>query len=202
MPKNDTIFKRLKQATEAERKSICEILDLEDKYKNNIDEISKEFRSVSGNSIANTLRDEQALEYIEILKDTYFGLETGIDKKLKKLYFKNNFDKNVATEYELENEIKILINKVSQSIHETNPNNVSEILRKEIISCGKTDSGVEAVLGGGGLGIVARLISLPISIGVTAVQTVSTPTYRKTYQVVLKLIHVKQRIRAEEKLKD
>lgn len=202
MPKNDLIFKRLEQATESERKVISEILGLNHKYENNIEKISIKFRSVSGHSIANTFRDPHELKYVEILNGTYFGIENWIDKELKTTYSKKEFNKDNATEYELENEIEILINQVVENICKINPDNVSEHLRKEIVSCGKADTATDMIAGGGALGIVSRIISLPVSVGVATVQAFSTPTYRKTYQVVLKLIDIKRRIRAEEKLKD
>ena len=115
MPKNDLIFKRLEQATEAERKAICEILGLKSEYTNNIGKISKELRSVSGHSIMNTIRgivnifqDPHNLKYIEILKDTYLGIENWVDKELKVSYSKKEFNKDTANEYELENEIEKL----------------------------------------------------------------------------------------------
>ena len=202
MPKNDLIFKRLKQATNKEREVICEILGLDTKYNEDITRISKEFRSISGHTIANTFRDPHALKYIEILKDTYFGIENWIDKELKSTYSKEKFDKNKATEFELENEIERLINEVIKNICNIDPTKVSEKLSKEIIACGKASAGTEAIIGGGGLGLVARLISLPVSVGVGTVQALTTPTYRKTYQVTLKLIDIKRRVRAERKLKD
>ena len=202
MPKNDLIFKRLRQATTIERKVICEILGLDSNHHDNIEEMSKKFRSTSGHTIANTFRDPHALKYIEILKDTYFGIENWIDKDLRKTYAKKEFNKDKATEYELENEIERLINEVIKNICNIDPTSVSEKLKKEIIACGKADTRTEAILGGGGFGLVARLISLPVSIGVGTVQVFTTPTYRKTYQVALKLIDIKRRVRAEEKLKD
>jgi hypothetical protein len=202
MPKNDLIFKRLKQGTNKEREAICNILGLDSKYYDDISEISKEFRSISGHTIANTFRDSHALEYIKILKDTYFGIETWIDKELKKNYSKKGFNKDKATEYELENEIDKLITSVIKNICNIDPISVSERLKKEIIACGKADTRTEAIVGGGGLGLVAKLISLPVSIGVGTVQALTTPTYRKTYLVTLKLIDIKRRVRAEEKLKD
>jgi len=202
MPKNDLIFKRLQQATEKERKAICDILGLDSKYHDNIEEISKEFRSTSGHTIANTFRDPHALKYIDILKDTYFGIETWIDKELKKNYSKKGFNKDKATEYELENEIEKLITAVIENICNIDPNSVSDKLKKEIVACGKAFTGIEAIVGGGGLGLVAKLISLPVSVGVGTVQALTTPTYRKTYLVTLKLIDIKRRIEAEEKLKD
>ena len=109
MPKNDLIFKRLRQATNKEREVICEILGLDSKHHDYITKISKEFRSISGHTVANTFRDPHALRYIKILNDTYFGIENWIDKELKSTYSKEGFDKDKATEYELENEIERLI---------------------------------------------------------------------------------------------
>ena len=202
MPKNDLIFKRLKQATSKERETICNILGLDSKYHDDITEISKEFRSTSGHTIANRFRDPHALEYIEILKDTYFGIENWIDKELKKNYSKKGFNKDKATEYELENEIEKLVTEVIKNICNIDPMSVSERLKKEIIACGKANTTTEAIVGGGSLGLVARLISLPVSIGVGTIQTLTTPTYRKTYLVTLKLIDIKRRIKAEKKFKD
>ena len=202
MPKNDLVFKRLRQATAMERKVICKILGLDSSHHDDIEEISKKFRSISGHTIANTFRDPHALKYIEILKDTYFGIENWIDKELSKTYTKKEFNKDNATEYELENEIERLINEVIKNICNIDSTNVSGKLKKEIIACGKASTGTEAIVGGGGLGLVAKLISLPVSIGVGTAQALTTPTYRKTYQVALKLIDIKRRVRAEEKLKD
>ena len=95
-----------------------------------------------------------------------------------------------------------LIKEIAKNICKINPSTASTELRKEIISCGKASTNTEAIVGGGGLGIVSRLISLPVSIGVGTVQAFTTPTYRKTYQVVIKLIDIKRRVRTEEKLKD
>lgn len=202
MPKNDTIFKRLEQATEAERVVICNTLGLDKKYVNDMDKISKKFRSVSGHTIANTFRDVYALEYISILRDTYNGINSFGEKKLKDGYSPKNFDMIKATEEELESEISTLTKTIYQNLKKNNPKKTHEYFLKEIKDCGKNSSGVESVLGGGVVGILSRLISLPVAGGVTVTQILSTPTYRKTFVVVLQLIQIKNRFEVEQKLKD
>ena len=181
MPKNDTIFKRLEQATETERKEICNILGLNKNYINNIDEISAEFRSVSGHTIANRFRDKHSLEYKFILKDTYCGL--------------HNNDISKVSEIELETKVESIMDKLYQ-------NNKTENFRDILISKGQQSSITDIVLGGGGVGLFAKFITLPVAIGATVGQAISAPTYRKTFQVVAKLIQIKKRIKVEQQLKD
>jgi len=201
MPKNDLLFTRLEQATNAERKAICDILGLEIKYINDIEKISKELRSVSGHSIVNTFRDAHGLKYIEMLKETYRAILICVNKNPKITYLeKENISK--ANEYDLENEIEKLIQDFIQQKYKRNSKNISKELSKEIISCGKTCTSSEVIFGGGGVGLMARFISLPVSIGLGTVQALTTPTYRKTFQVIIKLIDIKRRFKAEQKLKD
>ena len=109
MPRGNTIFKRLNQSTKIERREICDILEIERRYINSIDEISKEFRSVSRHTVANTFRHAHALEYITILQDCYPML------KAKGEY---EFDASNASENELEKRVEYgdeLFNKIKNT---------------------------------------------------------------------------------------
>jgi hypothetical protein len=135
------------------------------------------------------------LEYKFILKDTYKGLSETIDKSKK-------FNSNNASEEELEDKVKFIMESIYQDLKEKDSKIVVEEFRKKLISEGKVWSGIEVVLGGGGASLLAKLATLPIAIGVTVGQAVSTPTYRKTFQVVAKLIQIKKRVEIEEKIKE
>jgi hypothetical protein len=85
---------------------------------------------------------------------------------------------------------------------EKNPKTANEKLKTQLISYGNTTSYIDGAFGGVGFGLFARLISLPIGVTVAVVQYVSTPTYRKTFPVVAILIRIKNRLEAEQKLKE
>jgi len=188
MPKNDTIFKRLEQSTQAERKSICEILKLDDKYTNNIEKISAEFRSVSGHTVANVFRDPHEYKYLDILKDTWSGVKNSN-------YFNPKVD--LSKEMLLENRLEVVFDSILKNTKNTKK------FKDEISSCGSIYTVTDVVVGPAGVaGVLTKLISLPITVATTVVGSVTAPSYRKSFFVVVKLIEIKRRLRAEEKLKD
>lgn len=214
MPKNDTIFKRLEQATDAERKSICEILKLDNNYSNNLEKISAEFRSVSGHTVANIFRDPHAYEYLDILKDTWNGVKDS-KKEFSKL--------DLSEEILLENNLEITLDSILKNT------NSPKKFKEQIASLGNNYTAKDAIIGGGtGLGagsgigaagvaasglitsflpaiivgIGARLISAPLALSAGVVGLVTVPSYKKSFLIVVKLIEIKKRLRAEEKLKD
>lgn len=187
MPKNDTIFKRLEQATEIERKAICEILKLDNNNSNNIEKISAEFRSVSGHTVANIFREPHSYEYLNILKDTWNGVKNS-----------NHFNPKIdlRQEMSLENRLEIVFDSILKNT------NIEEF-RKEITSLGSSYTVKDVIVGPAGIaGLATKLISLPVTIATTAVGTVTAPSYKKSFLVVVKLIEIKRRLKAEEKLKD
>jgi len=194
MPKNDTIFQRLEQATEVEILEICNILELDSKYVNDVDKISKEFRSVSGHSIANTFRDAHALEYKDILSDIYCGIKSHLDCK--------DFTVKEASEIALEDRVNLILKTMIEKYKDKNLETADKELKNQLISDGNRTTKMEGILGGGGIGLFARLISLPVAIVATTGQYISNPTYKKTFQVVAILIQIKNRLEAEQKLKD
>lgn len=205
MPKNDIIFQRLQQATETERQVICDILDIKKKFVNDIEKISKDFRSISGHTVANKFRDAHGLEYKTILIDTFNGLYIQTAKDLNDDFFEKKYSteyREKATIQELENDINCLVGIIYENLKKKHPNTAQEEFVEKIKSAGRFTSRMEGLVGGGGLGLFARLISLPVAAVVTTAQALSTPTYSKTYIVVVQLIQIKNRIDAEQKLKD
>ena len=185
MPKNDTIFKRLEQATEIEKKEICKILKIDT---NDIEKISAEFRSVSGHTVANIFRDPHAYEYLNILKDTWNGVK---DSK----YFNPKID--LSQEMSLEKRLEIVFDSILK-----NTNNTEEF-RKEIISQGSMYTIKDVIIGpAGAAGLLTKFISLPVTAITTVAGSVTAPSYSKSFLVVVKLIEIKRRLIAEEKLKD
>lgn len=201
MPKNDMIFQRLSLATGLELVEICKTLGLDAKYKNDFEKISSEFRSVSGHTVANAFRDAHALEYKSILWDTYHGIKFFSGKELRDDYLSKDFNMDEVTCEELENEIRILSRNIYQNLKKQNDISYEDFTKK-IKGCGKYASNTEIIVGGGGLGLFARLISLPVAAAVTTAQIFSTPTYRKTFIVVIQLIQIKNRVEVEQKLKE
>ncbi len=77
MPKNDTIFKRLEQATKQEKIDICAALKLDgDNYSNKT--ISEVYRSAGGHSFLNIFRDVDDLPYKQILVDVADKVKPGL----------------------------------------------------------------------------------------------------------------------------
>lgn len=188
MPKNDTIFKRLERATEVEKKAICDLLKLDNNDSNNIEKISAEFRSVSGHTVANVFRDPHAYEYLNILKDTWNGVK---DSK----YFNPKID--LSQEMSLENRLEVVFDSILK-----NTNSIEEF-RKEITSLGSIYTVTDVIVGPAGVaGILTKLISLPVTVVTTVAGSVTAPSYKKSFLVVIKLIEIKRRLKAEEKLKD
>jgi len=188
MPKNDTIFKRLEQATEIEKKEICKILKIDTNDSNDIEKISAEFRSVSGHTVANIFRDPHAYEYINILKDTWNGIK---DSK----YFNPKID--LSKEMSLEKRLEIVFDSILKNTNDTKE------FRKEIISQGSSSTFSDVIVGpAGAAGLLTKFISLPVTAITTVAGSVTAPSYKKSFLVVVKLIEIKRRLRAEEKLKD
>lgn len=188
MPKNDTIFKRLESATEVERKEICKILKMDTNNSNDIEKISAEFRSVSGHTIGNLLRDSHDYEYIDILRTTWIAVK---DSK----YFNPKI--NFSEERSLENKLEIVFNSILKNTKD------SKKLKEEIISLGKMYTFADVLVGSTGvIGIFAKFISLPLAVTTTVAGSLTAPSYSKSFLVVAKLIDIKRRLRAEEKLKD
>ena len=71
MPVGDTIFQRLRAATDAELAALANCLKLPRTGDRELDivALSKEYRSAAGNSFANLFRGEHDLPYREILLD-------------------------------------------------------------------------------------------------------------------------------------
>ena len=67
MPLNDTIFKRLEQATKQERKDIYNALQLDFDDSNEV--ISEQYRAAAGHSLMNVFRGKHDLPYKQILID-------------------------------------------------------------------------------------------------------------------------------------
>lgn len=76
MKNEDTILKRLNNATPTELTEICKILKLEEDDKDNISKICNEYRLAAGHSIANIFRQED-LPYKQILIDVADKLHHG-----------------------------------------------------------------------------------------------------------------------------
>ena len=185
MPKNDTIFKRLESATEIERKEICEILKMDTNDSKDIEKISAEFRSVSGHTIGNLLRDSHDYEYIDILITTWNGVK---DSK----YFNPKID--FSEEKSIENRLEIVFNSILKN---------SKNLKEELTSLGKMYTCKDVLIGSTGvIGIFAKFISFPLAVTTTVAGSLTAPSYPKSFLVVAKLIDIKRRLRAEEKLKD
>jgi len=187
MPKNDTIFKRLERATEVEKKAICEILKLDNNDSNNIEKISAEFRSVSGHTVANVFRNPHAYEYLNILKDTWNGVKNS-------KHFNPKID--LSQEMSLENRLEVVFDSILK-------NTSIEEFRKEITSLGSMYTVTDVIVGpAGAAGILTKLISVPVTVVTTVAGSVTAPSYKKSFLVVIKLIEIKRRLKAEEKLKD
>src|SRR6266404_7232184 len=76
MPKNDTIFRRLKKATPVEIEEICKSLRL--KVPATADEISKGYRRAAGHELPNIFREAHELPYRRILVDVADKLKPGL----------------------------------------------------------------------------------------------------------------------------
>ena len=189
MPKNDTIFKRLEQATEVEREEICKILKLDTNRSNDIEKISAEFRSVSGHTVGNLLRSNvHDYEYLDILKDTWNGVKNS-------KYFNPKID--LTEEQSIENRLEIVFNSILKNTKN------SKKVKEEISYLGKQYTFIDVAIGpAGASGLLVKFISAPIAIVTTVVSSVTAPSYSKSFLVVAKLIDIKRRLRAEELLKD
>ena len=86
MPKNDTIFLRLRNATDDELQQIAKKLKLKSNLflkerSKQIETISKALRNAAGNSMVNPFRDAHQLSYKQILIGVANQLKPGFFKK-------------------------------------------------------------------------------------------------------------------------
>jgi hypothetical protein len=216
MPAGDTIFARLRGATDAEARAIAEALGVSGAltHDREVDAVrlSEEYRAAAGHSFANVFRDDHALTYREILVDVAPVAAKGAEWRSPRV-------KDTTREEWLEEYVFLAATFAANPARAklTDVERAEARDRAEAAIDGRFEEAsvlvgvVAGVVGGvvGGVGGyvgVALAAANPVLIAVAPVAWVvnwaASPNMKKVLPATMVLIHVRKRLEFEAVLKD
>lgn len=206
MPKGDTIFQRLREATDSELRGVARALEVELTGERDLDVVtlSKQLRSTGGNSFANVFRDDHDLTYRAILVDVARAAAEIAG-------FKPQAPGETARETWIEDYILHAMAHASRPDRSTLPaDEVADAQRRadaalngrtENAGIDRTDAARLGVLALGAVGVAVGVGALPFAAVFMALKW-ARPAVKKTLPATLCLISVRKRREAEEALRE